>query len=92
MPASDEYSKLAEECFRLAREAKDETDRLACLDLAQKWLEAASDQNERASEQVAQEQKPESAGTPKSETSQGTAPSGWLQRALGIFRRDRLQH
>jgi len=48
MPASDGYSKLAEECFRLAREAKDETDRLACLDLAQKWLEAASDQNEKA--------------------------------------------
>jgi hypothetical protein len=80
MPASDEYSKLAEECFRLAREAKDETDRLACLDLAQKWLEAASHQNERASEQIAGEHKPV--------TPQGKAPSGWLQRALGIFRWD----
>jgi len=87
MPASDEYSKLAEECFRLAREAKNETDRLARVSTShKKWLEAASDQNERASEQVAEEQKPERAGTPKSETPQGTVPSGWLQRALGIFR------
>jgi len=47
MPTSDEYGKLAEECFRIAREAKNEIDRLACLDLEQKWLEAASHQNER---------------------------------------------
>jgi hypothetical protein len=42
MPASNEYGKLAEKCFRLAGEAKTETDRLACLDLAQKWVETAS--------------------------------------------------
>jgi len=75
MPASDEYSKLAEECFRLAREAKNETDRLACLDLAQKWLE-----------QVGNEQKLEPAETPRSETPQGIAASGWLKQVLGIFR------
>ena len=42
MPASDEYRKIAEEYYRLAREAKTETDRLALLALAQTWLEAAS--------------------------------------------------
>ena len=42
MPASKEYAKRAEKCFRLAAEARSETDRVACLDLAQKWLEAAS--------------------------------------------------
>src|SRR5262249_43350357 len=41
MATSNEYSKLAEKCFRLARETKTETDRLSCLDLAQKWLEAS---------------------------------------------------
>src|SRR5262249_31159094 len=41
MATSNEYSKLAEKCFRLAREAKTETYRLSCLDLAQKWLEAS---------------------------------------------------
>jgi hypothetical protein len=42
MPTDNEYLKKAEECYRLAREAKTETDRLACLDLARTWLEAAS--------------------------------------------------
>ena len=42
MATSNEYGKLAEKCFRLVREAKTEKDRLACLDLAQKWLEASS--------------------------------------------------
>jgi len=81
MPTSGGYSKLAEECFRLAREAKNETDRLACLDLAQKWLE-----------QAAKEHEPEPAETPRSETPQGTTPSGWLKQVLGIFRRDRQEH
>jgi hypothetical protein len=34
MPTSDEYRATAEECYRLAQEAKSEADRLACLDLA----------------------------------------------------------
>jgi hypothetical protein len=42
MPTANEYLRLAEECYRLAKEAKTETDRLACLDLAQQWIEAAS--------------------------------------------------
>jgi hypothetical protein len=42
MPTPDEYRKIAETCYRLAREAKTEADRLALLDLAKGWLEAAS--------------------------------------------------
>ena len=42
MRASDQYRKIADEYYRLAREAKTETDRLACLDLAHTWFEAAS--------------------------------------------------
>ena len=81
MLTSDDYSKLAEECFRLAREAKDETDRIACLELAQKWLEQAGN-----------EEKLESPEPPRSETPQGRAASGWLKQVLGIFRWDRREH
>jgi hypothetical protein len=42
MPTSDEYRKIAEAYYRLAREAQTEADRLALLDLAKSWLEAAS--------------------------------------------------
>jgi hypothetical protein len=42
MPTPDEYRKIAETYYRLAREAKTEADRLALLDLAKGWLEAAS--------------------------------------------------
>jgi hypothetical protein len=38
----DEYRKIAETYYRLAREAKAEADRLALLDLAQSWVAAAS--------------------------------------------------
>ena len=41
MSTSDDYSKLAEKCYRLASEAKSEADRIACLELAQGWLEMA---------------------------------------------------
>ena len=34
MPTPDEYRKIAETYYRLAREAKAEADRLALLDLA----------------------------------------------------------
>jgi hypothetical protein len=57
MPTSDEYRKVAEEYYRLAREAKTETDRLALLDLAQRWLEAASRRDEMTPEQIAEAQK-----------------------------------
>ena len=42
MPTPDEYRKIAETYYHLAREAKTEADRLALLDLAKNWLEAAS--------------------------------------------------
>ena len=42
MPTPDEYRKIAETYDRLAREAKTEVDRLALLNLAKSWLEAAS--------------------------------------------------
>src|SRR5215472_8561619 len=42
MPTPDDYRKIAETYSRLAREAKTEADRLALLDLAKSWLEAAS--------------------------------------------------
>ena len=53
MATSNEYGNLPEKCFRLAREAKTETERLACLDLAQKCLEV-SPRNEATSEQIAE--------------------------------------
>ncbi len=46
MPSANDYFKMAEECYRLANEAKTDTDRLACLDLARTWLEAAAQQGE----------------------------------------------
>ena len=41
MPTANDYLKRAEECYRLASEAKTEEDRLACLELARTWIEAA---------------------------------------------------
>jgi hypothetical protein len=46
-PTPKDYLKLAEECYRLANEAKSETDRLACLDLARNWLDAAAREEEK---------------------------------------------
>ena len=57
MQASDEYRKIAEEYYRLAREAKTETDRLALLDLAETWQQLASHQDEMTPEQIAEAQK-----------------------------------
>jgi hypothetical protein len=48
MPTANEYLKMAEECYRLAKEAKTETDRLACLELAKTWIDAASQQEDEA--------------------------------------------
>ena len=53
MPTSNEYRQSAEECYRLAGEAKTETDRLACLELARTWLEAASRRDGMTPEQIA---------------------------------------
>jgi len=84
MSTSDDYSKLAEKCYRLASEAKSEADRIACLELAQGWLEMASRQDEAAAEQIAEAEKvrePEASGTPGPQ-----ARMGWLQRLLGFLR------
>jgi hypothetical protein len=48
MPTPDEYRKTAETYYHLAREAKTEADRLALLDLAQSWLEAASSEDTKS--------------------------------------------
>ena len=48
MPTPDEYRKIAETYYRLAREAKTEADRLALLNLAKSWLEAASREDTRS--------------------------------------------
>jgi hypothetical protein len=48
MPTPDEYRKIAETYYRLAREAKTEADRLALFDLAKSWLEAASRKEAKA--------------------------------------------
>ncbi len=82
MPTSNEHRNTAEECYRLANEAKTEVDRLACLDLARTWLEAASRQEELAPEQIAEAQKSE----PKPETPQSKTSLEWRRRALGFFR------
>lgn len=86
MLTSNEYRQTAEECYRLANEAKTETDRLACLDLARAWLEAASRHDEMTPEKIAEERKLERASKPKTETPQPKIPSGWRQRVLGLFR------
>jgi hypothetical protein len=46
MSTADEYRQKAEECYRLANEAKTEADRLALLDLARTWLDAAARQDD----------------------------------------------
>jgi hypothetical protein len=81
MPTSNEYRQTAEECYRLANEAKTETDRLACLDLARTWLDVASRQDEMTGGQITEAQKSE----PKTETPQPKTLSGWRQRVLGFF-------
>jgi hypothetical protein len=85
MSTSDDYSKLAEKCYRLASEAKTEADRVACLDLAQSWLEMASRQDEAIAEQIAEAEKlARERDTPR--TPETEAPAGWLHRLLGLFR------
>jgi hypothetical protein len=53
MPTPEEYRKTAEAYYRLALEAKTEADRLALLKLAEHWLEAASREDNKTSEQAA---------------------------------------
>ena len=88
MPASKEYAKRAEKCFRLAAEARSETDRVACLDLAQKWLEAASTspQDETTPDHIAKAEKSESERKAKAETTQPQSFPGWRERLRRPFR------
>ena len=58
MPTPEEYRKTAEAYYRLALEAKTEADRLALLELAQSWFEAASREDNKTSERAATAQKP----------------------------------
>jgi len=85
MATSNEYREKAEQCFRLASEAKTETDRVACLDLARTWLEASSRQAEMTPDQIAKAQKLELVWQLKSKTPQRKARSGWRQRVSGFF-------
>jgi len=58
MPTPEEYRKTAESYYRLALEAKTDADRLALLQLAERWLEIASREDNKTSEQAAAAQKP----------------------------------
>jgi len=84
MSTSNDYSKLAEKCYRLAGEAKTEADRIACLELAQNWLEMASRRDEMTPEQIAGAEKLERERKETPEAPQ--APVGLLRRLLGLFR------
>jgi hypothetical protein len=86
MPTPDEYAKLAEQCYRMANEARTETDRQACLDLARNWLEAASCQHELTPEQIARAQKSELVWQLKPKVPKRKTLSRWRQRVLGLFR------
>ena len=88
MPASKEYAKRAEKCFRLAAEARSETDRVACLDLAQKWLEVASASRQYATtpDHIANAEQSESERKAKAETTQPQSFRGWRERLRRLFR------
>ena len=85
-PTSNQYRQSAEECYRLAGEAKTETDRLACLELARTWLEAASRRDEMTPEQTAEEEKLENSRKQLPETPKHQNPSGWWLRVLAFSR------
>jgi hypothetical protein len=42
VPSANEYRELADKCFRSARDAPTEDERMMYLTLAQTWLEEAS--------------------------------------------------
>jgi|GEM_PF-4704986 hypothetical protein len=86
MPTSNECRQRAEECYRLAGEAKTEADRLACLELARTWLETAVRQDEMAHAQFVEEQRLvlENGLKPEAESSQ--MRRGWRQWFLRLFR------
>jgi hypothetical protein len=58
MSTPEEYRKTAEAYYRLALEAKSEADRLALLELAERWLETASREENKNSEQATAAHKP----------------------------------
>jgi hypothetical protein len=85
MPTSDEYRATAEECYRLAQEAKSEADRLACLNLASTWLEAASRRDEMPPEQIAEAEKLAQQQKTEHQVPQTKSISKW-RRLVGLFR------
>lgn len=86
MPTSDEYRKIADEYYRLAREGKTETDRLTLLDLAETWREAASRQDEMTPEEIAAAQKPSRASKPEPQTPRPQKTPGRWRRLFRLFR------
>jgi hypothetical protein len=82
MSRADEYRKIAEECDRLALEAKTETDRLALLDLAHSWLDSASRQEEINHEREVEEAEFDLTARAGEDPAFDNAPRkrGWLWR------------
>ena len=91
MPTSEEYRQTAEEYVRLAGEAKTEADRVACLDIAHSWLEAAARQEAMTPAQLAEvkqlaiEPKEERDLQRERETQEAKPRAGW-RRLFGLFR------
>jgi len=86
MATSDEYRKIAEQYYCLAREAKTETDRLALLNLAQSWLDTASRDDEMTLDQIADMEKLASEQKPNRDTPKTETPTGWRESILRFFR------
>jgi hypothetical protein len=92
MPTSEEYRQTAEEYVRLAGEAKTEADRVACLDVAHSWLEAASRQEAMTPAQIAEvrqlalETKEERDLQRERETQPRKPRTGW-RRLFGLLRK-----
>jgi hypothetical protein len=84
MPSSKEDIRRAEECYRLANEAKTESDRLACLDLARTWLDVSSSEDVTVPTQMTEPGEPEL--TRNSRFQEPERPSGWRRWVLGLFR------
>jgi hypothetical protein len=85
MPTSDEYRATAEECYHLAQDAKSESDRLACLDLASTWLQAASRRDEMTPEETAEAEKLAQQRKTEREVPQPKSLSKW-RRLVRLFR------
>ncbi len=91
MPTSEEYRQTAEEYVRLAGEAKTEADRVACLDVAHSWLEAAANQEAMTPAQIAEVQQlaletKEERDLQRARETQQPKPRPRWRRLFGLFR------